>query len=92
MIETFRHKGLKELFETGNSRGVMPPLAGRIIRLLDRLHAAKIVQDMSLPGFDLHPLKGDRRGTWSVKVSGNWRITFRFDRGDAHGVDLEDYH
>lgn len=59
---------------------------------LDRLNAAAVVEDMDLPGFHLYQLKGDRKGTWSIRVSGNWRITFRFESGDAYDVDLEDYH
>ena len=92
MIRTFRHKGLKLLFETGSHRGVPPELAERITRRLDRLDASEVVRDLDLPGFGLHELKGSRAGTWSFKVSGNWRITFRFEDGDAFEVHLEDYH
>ncbi len=92
MIKTFRHKGLKKLFEDGSTRGIAQDLVAKTTRRLDALSAAVAVTDLSLPGFDLHELKGDRAGTWSVKVSGNWRITFRFESGDALDVDLEDYH
>ncbi len=92
MIKTFRHKGLKRLFEQESTRGVQADLAPRITRRLDAIDAATAVTDLNLPGFDLHQLKGDRAGTWSIKVSGNWRITFRFEGGDAHDIDLEDYH
>lgn len=92
MIRTFRHKGLKRLFETGSARGVAPDLVRRLIRQLDLLNRAVIPQDMNLPGYRLHELKGARKGTWSVTVSGNWRLTFTFRDRDAYDVDLEDYH
>lgn len=92
MIKTFRHKGLRQLFETGRSRGVSADLVRRAVRQLDLLNAAASAQDMNLPGYRLHELKGARRGTWSITVSGNWRITFTFAGGDAYDVDLEDYH
>ena len=92
MIKTFRHKGLKRFFETGDQRGIPAQHATRIRRQLDYLNAARRVEDMDLPGWNLHPLKGARKGTWAISVSGNWRITFRFVEGDALDVDLEDYH
>jgi proteic killer suppression protein len=92
MIKSFRHKGLKKLFENGDRKGVPQDLAPRILRMLDVLDAAKDINDLNLPGFDLHELKGDRKGTWAIKVNKNWRITFRFVNGDAYDVDLEDYH
>jgi proteic killer suppression protein len=92
MIRTFRHKGLRQLFETGKSRGVAPELARRLVRQLDLLNRATTPMDMNLPGFRLHELKGERKETWSVALSGNWRLTFRFQDGHASDVDLEDYH
>jgi toxin HigB-1 len=92
MIKSFRHKGLKRFFETGDQRGIPAQFANRIRRQLDVINAAKIIDDIDLPGFELHELKGSRKGTWSIKVSGNWRITFEFRNGDAYNVDLEDYH
>jgi proteic killer suppression protein len=92
MIKSFRHKGLKKLFETGDRKGVPQDLAPRILRMLDVLDAANDIKDMDLPGFGLHELKGDRKGTWAIKVNKNWRITFRFVSGNAYDVDLEDYH
>jgi proteic killer suppression protein len=92
MIRTFRHKGLKQLFETGRSRAVSADLRRRLVRQLDFLNRAAQASDMNLPGYRLHELKGDRRGTWSVTVSGNWRLTFTFKGGDAFDVDIEDYH
>ncbi len=92
MIKTFRHKGLKQLFETGKSRVVSADLTRRAVRQLDMLNRATQPSDMNLPGYRLHELKGAHKGTWSLTVSGNWRITFTFTGGDAHDVDLEDYH
>lgn len=92
MIKSFRHKGLKQVFETDTRKGVPPMLAQRIVRLLDRLDSAINVMDLNLPGFGLHELKGNRKGTWAIKINKNWRITFRFRDSDAYEVDLEDYH
>jgi proteic killer suppression protein len=92
VIKSFRHKGLKRLFETGERGGVRPELAARLRRQLDVLNHARTPTDMNLPGYRLHQLKGNRTGTWSVTVSGNWRVTFSFDGEDAVAVDLEDYH
>lgn len=92
MIKTFRHKGLKQLFETGRSRAISADLARRLTRQLDFLNRAISPTDMNLPGYRLHELKGERKGTWSVTVSGNWRLTFSFQDRNAFDVDLEDYH
>lgn len=92
MIKSFRHKGLKQLFETGERGGVAPALATRLTRQLDVLNRARTTRDMNLPGYRLHQLKGNRTGTWSVTVNGNLRVTFRFEGEDAFDVDLEDYH
>jgi len=92
MIKSFRHKGLKQLFETGKSRSVSADLIRRLIRQLDFLNRATSPTDMNLPGYRLHELKGARKGTWSVSVSGNWRLTFTFKGEDAQDIDLEDYH
>lgn len=92
MILGFRHKGLELLFKKGSRKGVPPALAPKIRRILARLDEAATHKDMSLPGFGLHPLKGSLAGYWAVKVSGNWRITFRFQERDAKDVDLVDYH
>jgi proteic killer suppression protein len=78
--------------ETGKSRRVSADLHRRLIRQLDFLNRAASPQDMDLPGYRLHELKGGRKGTWSVTVNGNWRLTFTFTGGDASDVDLEDYH
>jgi len=92
VIRSFRHKGLRQLFESGSLRGVPPEMAQRIVRRLDALQAATAPRDLKLPGFDLHELKGARKGVWSLRVSGNYRITFAFREGHAWAVDLEDYH
>jgi toxin HigB-1 len=92
VIRTYRHKGLKQLFETGKSAAVAQDLARRAKIVLDYLDAALTVYDMGVPGLRLHELKGERKGTWSITVSGNWRITFAFRDGDAYDVNLEDYH
>ena len=92
-IEGFRHKGLQRLFEDDDRRGVPGALEGKLRRLLFALDTARDVAEMGLyPGWRLHPLKGDRVGLWSVTVSGNWRLVFRFEDGDAFDVDLVDYH
>jgi proteic killer suppression protein len=92
MIKSFRHKGLRAFCETGNKRGISPGLAARIGRRLDVLNAALQPGDIDVHGFDLHRLKGERKDEWSISVSGNWRITFRFAKGDVFDLDLEDYH
>lgn len=92
MIKSFRHKGLKQLLESGKSKAVPPDLENRILKVLDYLDAAETAYDMNVAGLRLHELKGDRKETWSVAVSGNWRITFSFREGHAFDVDLEDYH
>jgi proteic killer suppression protein len=92
VIRSFRHKGLKRLFETGDRRGINPALADRLRRQLDVLNRARSPADCDLPGYRLHQLKGRRAGTWSLAVSGNWRLTFEFSNVEAREVDLEDYH
>ena len=92
MIHNFRHKGLKQLFESGISAGVNPQQVPPLRRILALLETAETLDDMDLPGLNLHELKGERKGTWSVKVSGNWRVTFKIKQGDAIDVNYEDYH
>ena len=92
MIKSFEHKGLQAFFETGNKAGIQPHHAPKLARLLARLHAAKGPEDMNVPGWRLHPLVGSLAGHYSVFVNGNWRLTFRFDGGDAVLVDYQDYH
>ncbi|MHB8810883.1 MAG: type II toxin-antitoxin system RelE/ParE family toxin [Desulfobulbaceae bacterium] len=92
MIKSFKHKGLEQFFYTGTKKGIKPDHAGKLERILDRLHAANDLKDMNYPGSNLHALSGDRKGQYSVKVSGNWRIIFEFVNGDAYIVDYDDYH
>ena len=92
MIRSIRHKGLKRLYERDDVRGLFAEHVPTLRDILARLDAAVTVQDMDLPGFRLHALKGDRQGFWAVTVRANWRVTFRFDDGDARDVDYIDYH
>jgi len=92
MIKSFRHKGLSRLFETGNASGVQASHARRLRMQLAALDTARAVEDMDIPGFRLHPLKGQMRGRWAITVSDNWRLTFEFQDGDAYVLDYEDYH
>ena len=92
MIKTFKHKGLRNLFENDNRKGIDPQHAEKLLDLLDRLESSVQVEDMKFPGSGFHALKGDRKGEYSVTVSGNWRLTFTFQDGDAYDVNYEDYH
>ena len=92
MIKSFVHKGLQEFYETGSKKGIQPDHAPKLGRMLDRLDASTSPQDMNLPGYNLHLLKGDREDMWSVWVNGNWRLIFYFEGNDAYLVDYLDYH
>jgi len=92
MTRSFRHKGLAKFFATGSRAGMQAGHAERVRLILAALNAAVAPRDIGLPGLKLHPLKGGRAGSWSVSVSGYWRITFRFSGKDAVDVDYEDYH
>ncbi len=92
MIRSFGHKGLERFFLRGPKAGIQAVHASKLRLVLSRLHASASPQDMELPGLYLHQLKGRSRGVWSVRVSGNWRVTFRFDGPDACDVNYEDYH
>lgn len=92
MIKTFKSKALEALFREGNAKGLPSDLMNRARVRLEAIDSATVVGDIRVPGYGLHELKGNREGTWSVKVSGNWRITFRFQDGNAYDVDIEDYH
>jgi len=92
MIKRFRHKGLQTLFETGSTKGVDAKYAAKQRRMMALLHAGPLPDAMRLPGYKLHELKGDRAGTWSAWVTGNYRVTFVIEGEDATDVDLEDYH
>ena len=92
MIESFKHRGLKRLYEQDDGSKVRPDQLERIKDVLFHLDHAKDVRDLDLPGYRLHALKGDLKGYWSVRISGNWRIVFRFEDGAALEVGLVDYH
>lgn len=92
MIISFAHKGLEDFFYDGSKQGIQPRHARKLADILDRLNAAHQVEDMRYPGADLHPLKGQWTGFWAVKVSGNWRVIFRFEEGNALQVNYLDYH
>ena len=92
MIKQFKHKGLELFFNSGSKKGIIPTHSDKIARILDRLDASTSPQDMDLPGYGLHELKGKDKETFSVWVNGNWRITFKFIGEDAYIVDYKDYH
>ena len=92
MIKSFKHKGLQRFFTTGSKAGINGQHAPRLEERLQALHTAIEIEDMDLPGWNLHQLKGDRAGLWAINVSGNWRIVFEFKDGHAYVVNYEDYH
>ncbi len=92
MIKTFNHKGLEDFFYSGVKKGIRPEHANKLEIILDRLNSANEICDMNYPGSALHQLKGDKKGQYSVKVSGNWRVFFKFINGDAYIVYYDDYH
>lgn len=92
MIINFKHKGLETLYRTGSSRGVQLAHVPKLSRILAALDAAVSVSELNHPGYKLHPLKGALKGHWSIWVTGNWRITFRFAGADVELVDYQDYH
>jgi len=92
LIRSIRHKGLKRLYEDDDPRGVIGEHAEKLRDILARLDAASTAADLDLPGFRLHPLKGELKGFWAVTVRANWRVIFRFADRDALDVDYLDYH
>ena len=92
MIETIKHKGLRRLYEKNDRSGIRADLVEKVQKILSVLEAANGPEDVALPLFRFHSLTGDRRGTYSVTVKANWRVTFRFHDGAARDVNLEDYH
>ena len=92
MIRSFRHRGLKRLFERGERRLIRPDLIDTVENILFVLDEALSVRDLAIPRYRLHPLKGEFKGYWSVTVKANWRIIFRFEEGGAYRVELIDYH
>jgi toxin HigB-1 len=92
MIKSFKHKGLEKLFTKGVKSGVQAAHVQKLIDQLTALHTSKDVEDMDIPGWRLHPLKGDRKGMWAVDVNKNWRVVFYFENSNAYVVNYEDYH
>lgn len=92
MIKSFRHKGLRRYFEAGVKSGIQADHSGKLRLQLAALDTAQNIEDMNIPGYRLHPLKGKMKGRWSISVSGNWWLTFKFDDGNIHVLDYEDYH
>ena len=92
MIKSFKHKGLQGFFETGSKKGIQAKHASKLRMQLAALDTAQVIEDIDIPGYRLHQLKGQRKAIWSITVNGNWRITFEFENGDAYIVNYEDYH
>ena len=92
MIKLFKHKGLRRFYETGSARGIQAKHEKRLRMQLAALDTAKEINDLDIPGYKLHPLKGDRKGIWAITFGGNWRLTFEFSDGNAYVLDYEDYH
>lgn len=92
MIKSFRHRGLRRLYERDDRSTIGANILDRVATALADLDEANALSDINMPGYRLHSLRGDRTGLWSITISANWRITFRFEDGDAYDVDLVDYH
>ncbi len=92
MIKSFKHKGIQKFYESGNAGGIQSAHKKRLRLQLAALDTATVIEDMDVPGFGLHQLKGNRKGVWSIKVNGNWRLTFVFEDGNVYIVNYEDYH
>jgi proteic killer suppression protein len=92
MIKSFKHKGLQDFYEKGNLSGIQAQHKQKIKMQLVALDTVTVIDDLDLPGFRLHPLKGAMKGLWSIEVNKNWRITFEFKAGDVYVVNYEDYH
>ena len=92
MIKSFKHKGLRRFFESGSARGIHAKHEKRLRMQLTALDTSMEINDLDIPGYRLHPLKGDKKGIWAITVNGNWRLTFEFSDGNAFVLDYEDYH
>lgn len=92
MIKSFKHKGLKKYFEKGSTAGIQSTHSKKLKMQLVAIDTAQIIDDIDLPGYKLHSLKGEREGIWSISVNGNWRLTFEFKDGNAYILNYEDYH
>lgn len=92
MIKSFKHKGLKQYFESGSTAGIQSSHARKLKMQLAAIDTAQVVEDIDLPGYQLHLLRGNREGIWSISVNGNWRVTFEFRDGNSYILNYEDYH
>jgi len=92
MIKTIKHRGLKQLYERGDRSNIGANMRDRVERILSVLDQAEMLADLDIPGYRLHPLTGDRKGAWSIRVTGSWRITFVYADSNVFDLDLEDYH
>ena len=92
MIKSFKHKGLQEFFEKGTKRGIQAKHASKLRMQLTALDTTHVIEDLDIPGYRLHQLKGTRKNLWSITVNGNWRVTFEFEAGNVFIVNYEDYH
>jgi proteic killer suppression protein len=92
MVKSFKHKGLQQFFESGTRKGIQAKHANKLRMQLTALDTAHVIEDMDIPGYRLHKLKGTRKNLWSITVNGNWRITFEFEAGNVYIVNYEDYH
>ena len=92
VIKSFSHKGLEKFYESGSVAGIQPGHKKKLRLQLAALDTAQTIEDMDIPGFRLHLLKGKRKDLWAIDISGNWRLTFRFEDGNAYIVNYEDYH
>lgn len=92
MIKSFKHKGLQQFFESGIKKGIQAKHANKLRMQLAALDTANVIEDIDIPGYRLHQLRGSRKKFWSIKVNGNWRITFEFKVGNVYIVNYEDYH
>lgn len=92
MIKSFKHKGLERFYETGKTKGIQPKHSKKLRMQLAALDTAQNIEDLDIPGYRLHQLRGERKGIWSITVNANWRITFEFIDGNVYIVNYEDYH
>ncbi|MEP7706372.1 type II toxin-antitoxin system RelE/ParE family toxin [Paraglaciecola sp. 25GB23A] len=92
MIKSFKHKGLEKFYNTGTKKGIQATHATKLRMQLAALDTAHCIEDLDIPGYRLHPLKGNRKGLWSITVNGNWRVTFEFEEGHVYIINYEDYH
>ena len=88
----FSHKGLRELYSTGSKKGIETVLCDKLSRILTTMDICQSIEELDLPGYRLHELKGNRKGVWSITVTGNWRLTFKNEDDKFTELDLEDYH